>query len=105
MINKNVKNPDYSIEDLANDVGISRVHLHRKMRELTGLTTRDFVRNVRMEYAGELLRDKKYEVGEVAIMTGYSTTSYFSQAFKAHFGISPSMYIAKYKKEKEEPKE
>ncbi len=104
MVNKNVKNPDYSIEDLANDVGISRVHLHRKMRELTGLTTRDFVRNVRMEYAGELLRNKKYEVGEVAIMTGYSTTSYFSQAFKAHFGIPPTMYVAKFKKDKENDK-
>ncbi|MBE6341327.1 MAG: response regulator [Bacteroidales bacterium] len=102
LINKNIKDPNYSIEDLAKDVGISRVHLHRKMRELTGLTTRDFIRNVRMEYAGELLRNKKYEVGEVAIMTGYSTTSYFSQAFKAHFGISPSMYIAKYKKTKAE---
>lgn len=91
-INKNIANPDYSIEDLASDVGISRVHLHRRMRDLTGLTTRDFVRNVRMEYAAKLLRNGKYEVNEVAIMTGFSTTSYFSQAFKAHFGISPTSY-------------
>lgn len=94
-INKNIADPDYSIGNLASDVGMSRVHLHRRMRELTGLTTRDFVRNVRMKYASELLRNGKHEVSEVAIMTGFSTTSYFSQAFKAHFGVSPTAYMKK----------
>lgn len=97
IINKNISNPAYSIEELASDVGYSRVHLHRKMRELTGLTTRDFVRNVRMKYAGELLKDKGYEIADVAVMTGYSTTNYFSQAFRAYYGMTPTTYIEKNK--------
>ncbi|MCQ2228274.1 MAG: response regulator [Bacteroidales bacterium] len=97
IINKNISNPTYSIEELASDVGYSRVHLHRKMRELTGLTTRDFVRNVRMKYAGELLKDKGYEIADVAVMTGYSTTNYFSQAFRAYYGMTPTTYIEKNK--------
>lgn len=97
MINKHISDSNYSIEDLASDVGYSRVHLHRKMREMTGLTTRDYVRNVRMKYASELLAEKGYEIADVAIMTGYATTNYFSQAFRAYYGMTPTAYIEKNK--------
>jgi DNA-binding response OmpR family regulator len=89
MINENIANPDLSVEMLSAGVGLSRVHLHRKLKELTNLSTRDFIRNIRLKQAGELLRAKKLTISEVAYAVGFSSLSHFSNSFREFYGVTP----------------
>lgn len=93
VINKNISNPELSVDMIASEVGISRVHLHRKLKELTNQTTRDLIRNTRLKQAVSLLESKNYNVSEVALMTGFSNITIFSRAFKELYGLSPMNYI------------
>ena len=92
VINANISSPDFSVEKLAAEVGLSRVHLHRKLKELTDLSARDFIKSLRMKQAARLLREKKLSVAEVAYATGFSNPSHFSSAFKEIYGMTPSHY-------------
>jgi len=94
-INKNISNSEYKVEDLAADVGISRVHLHRKLKELTNQTSRDFLRNIRLQKAAMLLKDKKQSIAEVAYSVGFQNLAHFSTAFKEMYGMPPSEYREK----------
>lgn len=96
VINKNIANPDLNVEMLANQIGISRVHLHRKLKELTNQSTRDLIRNIRLQQAAELLATKHLVVSDVAIAMGFNNISYFSNAFKELYGMSPSAYMEVY---------
>jgi len=92
-INANMSDPEFNIDTLANDVGISRAQLHRKMKEITGISSGKFLRNLRMEQAARLLRERKVNVSQVAYKVGYADQAHFSTAFKTHFGLSPSEYV------------
>lgn len=93
ILNENIADPTLSVEMLAEQVGISRVHLHRKLKELTNYSTRDFIRNIRMQQAATLLKEKKLTVSEVAYAVGFSNLSHFSNSFKETFGCSPKEYM------------
>lgn len=93
-INKNLDDSDFSVEQLAQDAGLSRAQLHRRMKELTGLAASDFVRNIRMEQAARLLRERHTNVSQVAYSVGFSSLGTFTKAFKQHFGQPPSEYAA-----------
>lgn len=93
VINRNLSEPNLSVEMLAQEVGLSRVHLHRKLKELTSLSTRDFIRNIRMQQAAQLLKEKKQSISEVAYAVGYNNLSHFSSSFKEMYGISPKDYM------------
>lgn len=93
VINENLSEPTLSVEMLANSVGLSRVHLHRKLKELTNLSSRDFIRNIRMQQAAKLLKEKKLSISEVAYAVGYNNLSHFSNTFKEYFGLSPKEYM------------
>lgn len=97
-INRNIGNPDLNVEMIANEVGISRVHLYRKLKELTNQSTRDFIRNTRLKQAEALLMsDKDYNISEIALLVGFSNTTYFSNSFKDLYGMSPSKYVELHK--------
>jgi AraC-like DNA-binding protein len=91
-VNANMSNPAYTVDTMADDVGISRAQLHRKMKEMTGIATGKFLRNLRMEQAARLLREGKINVAQIADRVGYADQAHFSTAFKSHFGQSPSEY-------------
>jgi signal transduction histidine kinase/ligand-binding sensor domain-containing protein/AraC-like DNA-binding protein len=93
-INLHIADPDYSVEMLAADVGVSRVHLNRKLKEMTNQTSRDFIRNVRLHMAAELLRSKDIPVTELATAVGMPNISTFSAAFREQFGVSPTKFRA-----------
>lgn len=95
VINANISSPDFSVEKLAAEVGLSRVHLHRKLKELTDLSARDFIKSLRMKQAARLLREKKLSVAEVAYATGFANPSHFSSAFKEIYGMTPSQYSSR----------
>lgn len=94
-ISKNIDNNDFGVEDLAKEVGLSRTHLQRKMKEVTGLNVAEFIRNIRLEQAARLLMEQKINVSQVAYSVGFSNLAHFSTVFKKHFGMTPTEYIAK----------
>lgn len=92
VVNDHLGEGELTVEQVAAEVGVSRVHLHRKLRELTGETSRDFIRNLRLRKAAEMLAEKKYAISELADAVGFRSTSSFTTAFKTLFGVSPSEY-------------
>lgn len=95
IINTNLDNPDLNVEMLSSGVGMSRVHMHRKLKQLTNLPARDFIRSIRLKQAGELLLSKKFSISEVAYSVGFSSPSHFSSSFREFYGLSPKEYIDK----------
>lgn len=93
VISDNLSNPSLTADDVAQEVGISRVHLYRKLKELTDQTPRDFIKNVRLRKAAEMLSEKKYAISELAEAVGYSSPSSFATAFKELYGQTPSEYM------------
>jgi signal transduction histidine kinase/ligand-binding sensor domain-containing protein/DNA-binding response OmpR family regulator len=94
-INENLSDPDFNVEKLTEDVGISRAQLHRKMKEIAGISTGEFIRNLRLEQAARLIRENKINVTQVAYSVGFNNQTHFSTVFKKHFGLSPSEYAEK----------
>lgn len=93
VINDNIANPELNVEMVAETVGISRVHLHRKLKELTNQSTRDLIRNLRLKQAATLLAKKRQSINEVAALTGFTNVAYFSTAFKELYGMTPTAYM------------
>ena len=91
-INKNLSDSDFNVDMLTQEVGISRAQLHRKMKEMTGISTSEFLRNIRLEQAARLLREQKINVTQVAYTVGFSNLAHFSTIFRKHFGVAPSEY-------------
>ena len=84
--------PVYNVEKLSETLGLSRGHLHRKIKELTGTAPVEFLRTYRLNKATQLLRQNAYTVSEVAYRTGFSSPAYFSKCFKAVYGVTPTEY-------------
>lgn len=93
VVNDNLSNPDLTSEMIAKEVGLSRVHLYRKLKELTNQSARNYFRNIRLAKAAELLSQKKMAVAEVAYHVGFSNPNNFATAFKELYGISPTAYM------------
>lgn len=92
LVDENIDNSHFCIQDVTTSLGISRSLLHVKMKSLLNTSMGDFIKKRRLEKACQLLRSGK-NVSETAYMTGFSDPNYFSKAFKKHFGKSPTEYI------------
>lgn len=95
VVNENYTDSDFNVEVLCKKVGVSRAQLHRKMKELIGITTSEFLRNIRLEKAVELLKEGKINVTQVAYSVGFNNQTHFSTVFKSHYGVSPTEYVNK----------
>lgn len=92
-VEKNISNAEYSTEMLAADVGLSRVHLYRKLKDLTNQSGSEFIRNIRLKRASELILNRKgFSIAEVADMVGFPNTAYFCTAFRNFFGTNPTAW-------------
>lgn len=90
-INENIDNPELSVEMIADQVGISRVHFYRKMKDLTGQSPRDYLKYVRLKEAARLIKEKKnIDITGISIAVGFKSLSSFSTSFKALYGKTPS---------------
>ena len=98
VINNNLPNEDFNVDQLADEVGISRVHLYRKMKELTNQTPSEFIRNVRLKQAANLLSDSHQSISEVMYACGFSNRASFSTMFKKFYGLSPRDYMQEAQK-------
>ncbi|KAF0128855.1 MAG: AraC family transcriptional regulator [Bacteroidetes bacterium] len=94
VIEVHLSENDYSVEQLSAEVGLSRVHVYRKIKHLTGLSVSEFVRNIKLKKATVLLVESGRTVAEVAYDLGFSSPSYFSKCFREQYNISPSEFIS-----------
>ena len=86
---------DLNIEEICDSIGMSRTNLYRKMKSLTGLSMAEFIKELRLKRAAQLLSEKKFNVNEVCYMVGFTDPDYFRKCFKAAFGLAPSEYAKK----------
>lgn len=99
IIQKHINEEGFGVEDLSREVGISRVHLNRKLKQVLNISPNQLILDIRMKYAASLLVESKLNVGEVAFRLGFSSHSYFSSRFKEYFGVSPKEYVTGKRKE------
>ena len=99
-INEHLSDSDLNVEKLTVGVGISRAQLHRKLKEITGVSAGEFMRNIRLEQAARLLEEGKINIAQVAYSVGFSNQTHFSTVFKKHYGVSPSEYAETKRNEK-----
>ena len=91
-IGQHIDDADYTVDQLAADVFVSRTGLYRKMQSMLGITPNDFLRNVRLKKAAQLLAETNVPLGQIATMVGFRTPRYFSKCFKDMFGVTPAEY-------------
>ena len=92
LINENLGNSDYSVENLAENLTISRVQLYRKVKAMMGISISDYIGNIRLEKAKIMLETSSLTVAEIAYANGFSSPNYFSTAFKNKYGTSPAAF-------------
>jgi DNA-binding response OmpR family regulator/nitrogen-specific signal transduction histidine kinase len=98
LVESNISNPDFSVEELSREIGMSRVHLYKKLSSLTGKTPIEFIRVIRIKRAAQLLEKSQMTVSEVAYEVGFNNPKYFAKYFRMEFNILPSAYSEKFKK-------
>ena len=96
VVENNIADPDLDIERFASEIGVSRMQLYRKLNALTEMTVKEFVRNIRLKRAAQLLVQKKLNISEVAYAVGFKDLSHFRKCFKQEFGMSASEYVDKH---------
>ena len=92
-------NPDLSIDTFAEQLGMSRSIFYKKLKSITGLAPIDFIREIRIKRAMQLIEGEAYNFSQIAYMVGFSDPKYFSRCFKKYAGVSPSEYKGAYRKE------
>ncbi|RKR14559.1 signal transduction histidine kinase [Maribacter vaceletii] len=95
IIEKHMMNTEFNVEMLVKEMGHSRTNLYMKFKELTGLSSGEFIRNVRLKRAVQLLENSDLPVKDIMYKTGFNTSSYFSKCFRKQFGVTPSQYVRK----------
>ncbi len=101
IIENNIGNPNFLVEELSRELYISRVGLYKKMLALTGKAPLDFIRSVRLQRAAQLLEKSRLTISEISYEVGFNDPKYFSRFFKAYFNMLPSVYQAKKREEQE----
>ena len=92
-IEQHIDDPEFTIDMLAERMGISRMQLHRKLTALVNQSAGDFIRTLRLNRAAQLLKEKTGNIAEIAYDVGFNNPSYFSECFKKQFGKLPSEYL------------
>ena len=97
VIDKYLDNPELSVDILCKELGLSRTHLNRKMKDLTGESPASYIRQIRLQKSTRLLKSKSLTISEIAFTVGFSSPSYFSQAFRDYYGVTPKEFISSEK--------
>ena len=92
VIESNMVKGDFDVVQLADALAVSKSTLYRKMKIATGLSPIEFIRNIRLKYGSQLLKNKSMSIAEVAYECGFSNPKYFATCFKEDFGVTPKEY-------------
>lgn len=93
IIDENMQNPDFCIDDMASLLNMSRSSLNRKIKGVLDMTPNDYIRLERLKKAAQLLQEGECKINEVCYMTGFNTPSYFTKCFQKQFGVLPKDFI------------
>ncbi len=96
LINEHLDDSEFNVEALAEAIGMSRAQLHRRVKDATGISVGEFIRNLRLQQAARLLEKGDTTVQSVTWAVGFSNPTHFSAAFKRYFGVSPLEYMNKH---------
>lgn len=97
VIESHISDTDFDIETFASEVGVSRMQLYRKLEALTNMTVKEFIRDIRIKRAAQLLEQNKVTISEIIYQVGFRDMAYFRKCFREQFGCSPSEYANKFK--------
>jgi AraC-like DNA-binding protein len=89
-VNKNLDNASFNVDMFCREVNVSRTLMHMKVKKITGLSTTEFIKKIRMNEANRMLKENNLTVSEIAYKVGYNDPSYFSRSFKKMFGKNPT---------------
>lgn len=92
IVEQNLGNENFNVDDICKAIGISRVQLYRKVKALLGCSISDYILNRRLKKAKYLLNNESYSIAEVTYLVGFSTPNYFSTVFKNKYGCTPSEF-------------
>jgi AraC-like DNA-binding protein len=95
LVEVNLSDSLFGVEKMASEMGMSRASLHRKLKGITGFAPSEFIRNIRLKRAANLLRNDADSVAQIGFAVGFEDQSYFSKSFKKQFGVTPSEYVSK----------
>ena len=93
VVDANMQNPDFNLDDMAGQLNMSRSSLNRKIKGILDMTPNDYIRLERLKKAVQLLKEGECRINEVCYMTGFNTPSYFSKCFQKQFGVLPKDFI------------
>lgn len=96
LVLKHIDDTAFNVNELSKEIGMSRVHLNRKLKEHFGISPIAYIRSVRLKQAAYLLVNNKVNISEVAYRVGFSSHSYFTSIFHDFFGMSPKEFVATY---------
>jgi signal transduction histidine kinase/ligand-binding sensor domain-containing protein/DNA-binding response OmpR family regulator len=94
LVEKNIDDPEFSVETFSHELGMSRIHLYRKLHTLTGKAPIEFIRTIRLQHAAQLLEKSQLTVSEIAYQVGFNNPKYFTRYFKEEFNMLPSVYAS-----------
>ena len=97
VVEKNMDNPEFSVEDFSREMYMNRVTLYRKILSLTGKAPMEFIRSIRLKRAAQLLEKSGMSVAEIAYEVGFNNPKNFTKFFKEEFKVLPSQYVANKK--------
>ena len=100
IVEEKIGDADFSVEDLSHELGMSRVHLYKKLQAITGKSPLEFIRSIRLQHAAQLLEKSQLTVSEVAYKVGFNNPKYFAKYFREEFQVLPSAYAAGKRKAK-----
>lgn len=92
IIESNLDNANFTVDTFASQMLLSRVHLHRKLKSIAGMNASEFIRNLRLERAAQLLEAEADTISQIAFQVGFNNLSYFAKCFKEKYNCAPSAY-------------
>jgi signal transduction histidine kinase/DNA-binding response OmpR family regulator/Flp pilus assembly protein TadD len=95
VLDNKLTSSNFSAESFSNEMNVSRMQLHRKLKALTGQSTTEFIRGQRLKLAAKLMRENKISISEIGYTVGFNDPSYFTRCFKNEYGVSPSEFYSK----------
>ena len=98
VVEDNIDNENFSSEDFARLMLMSRSNLYLRIRAITGESATQFIRKIRFNKACQLLRERNHSIAEISAMVGFSSPSYFATSFKRNMGCLPTEYVRQQNK-------
>ena len=92
VVEQNISDPEFNVEVFGQEMAISRVHLHRKLKALINHTATEFIRTLRLNKAAKMLIRKSATISEIAYDVGFNTVPYFTKCFQEQFGMTPTAF-------------